>query len=909
MTMLRFVLSTLAQAGRAALRLWRAAPGGRFFTLSPILPFYILGQAASRQLVWPLIFLPFIVAANFVWVLVVVSVAIVAMAEAEYVGQSLIIRYALWATLASLMVNVGHDLALNWLNKQVDFLLEAHPWRLIGLTYVAVCAAIFVYNTLLAALYLRLRASRAVLLGYTVALLSAPWSTLAVLDVGQGRLPGVALRSLALAIAGLLLGPWLVVSAIVPLRRMASPARFVVALGLAIVGSLAASYGANAWNGALFATGAGPLGASGLGGEIAFATRGRIYAMLAGGGGNRSVSGSPGAAIAWSPDGKLLLTSQGSTGEAPALALLPAREAGKLIVLGSGDARSDAWAPDSSAVVYVSKESGAETIQVVSKDGQSRRAVAAGRSPSWSSDGKRIVYSARWQGRSQIWVVNPDGSDPIQLTTDGGEDPAWSPDGRYIAYSYNNRVHVMEATGAGRRRLAVEITYLDTRPLLMWSGDGRRLAYAYVYPPESGRPTQLYIWDSGAPAATGTPRPVATPTPGLSLPALDVQPALRHPGDMRPPFAWSPDGLWLGFVRQGAIWALNTATSDEQRLGPGDSFAWGSAVSARVTRAAAPTYAPTRTPTPLPASVVEMPAVLLLDPKDNTTIYAGVMSGVLKKTDSRGWFLSNTGVVYPTKVRAMSFEPGSATVLYMGTDGDRTVPGALYKSADAGAQWVQTALRDADIYQLSFDPRQPGTLFLGTSKGFYASEDGGKTFIARNSGLRSQTAQALAVGSAASTAGGRAVPFTLYLGTRQSELYTSSDAGATWRFLQNLGAPITALVVHPQKPQVIFATTEEGLFRSVDGGETWIQVTGGLLKVRLDGLLVDPKDGNNVYAFGYQGVYASHDGGTNWGPITAGLEGAQPSALVINPRDPAILYAGTVRGLYKTANGGQSWAP
>jgi photosystem II stability/assembly factor-like uncharacterized protein len=124
--------------------------------------------------------------------------------------------------------------------------------------------------------------------------------------------------------------------------------------------------------------------------------------------------------------------------------------------------------------------------------------------------------------------------------------------------------------------------------------------------------------------------------------------------------------------------------------------------------------------------------------------------------------------------------------------------------------------------------------------------------------------------------------------------------------VQTLNAPVTGLVTYVRRPVTIFATTEDGLFSSADGGETWNQVSGGIWKVRLDGLVLSPKDGT-VYAYGAPGVFVSHDSGANWGPAATGLEGTQPSALVSHPSDPSILYVGTDKGVYRTSNGGVIW--
>ena len=398
----------------------------------------------------------------------------------------------------------------------------------------------------------------------------------------------------------------------------------------------------------------------------------------------------------------------------------------------------------------------------------------------------------------------------------------------------------------------------------------------------------------------------------LSTPTIASGKGLNRGGEFRAPFAWSSDGTWLGFIRRGDLWVLNVRSGEEQRLVPAESYAWGGTASSLVVRPV-PTYPPTPTPTPLPPTVVESPSVLVLDPHDPAVIFAGTASGVVRKAGAGGWFLSNVGIGYPTRVHALAFDPVDSNVIYAGTDGQRAVAGALYKSTDGGNRWAATSLKDVDIYVIAIavDQRQLKTLYVGTSKGVYSSSDGGASWAPRNNGLKTTTALALAVdpsaaGTARGTATAAAADSTLYLGTRQGEVYKTTNGGAEWRLVQTLNAPVTGLVTYVRRPVTIFATTEDGLFSSADSGETWNQVSGGIWKVRLDGLVLSPKE-STVYAYGAPGVFVSHDSGANWGPAATGLEGTQPSALVSHPSDPSILYVGTDKGVYRTSNGGVIW--
>ncbi len=196
-------------------------------------------------------------------------------------------------------------------------------------------------------------------------------------------------------------------------------------------------------------------------------------------------------------------------------------------------------------------------------------------------------------------------------------------------------------------------------------------------------------------------------------------------------------------------------------------------------------------------------------------------------------------------------------------------------------------------------------------------------------------------------------PDIVYLSDRFGGVNMSVDGGKTW-FPSNRGitvreglsgdqVPVEGLAIDPHNPNVIWIGTagNHGIFKSVDGGKTWVQKAWGIQEPvgpRFRGLAVDPLSSDTVYAagevqagtgigkqypFGTGFVYKSVDGGENWAVIWRGDNVAHH--ICINPQNPDVVYVSTGDvfiearnsdpsrnlpggvGVIKSTDGGRTW--
>jgi hypothetical protein len=131
-------------------------------------------------------------------------------------------------------------------------------------------------------------------------------------------------------------------------------------------------------------------------------------------------------------------------------------------------------------------------------------------------------------------------------------------------------------------------------------------------------------------------------------------------------------------------------------------------------------------------------------------------------------------------------------------------------------------------------------------------------------------------------------------------LLISTDLGATWTMSNTgLAGTVNVLLTIPGNGELVYAGTNNGLFRSTDAGATWA-VTPLTSQVRT--LVADPLRPANIYAGTYgAGVHASTDGGTTWTPMNTGLTCNKVLSLDLRPGAENTIYAGTEGGsVFKT---------
>jgi photosystem II stability/assembly factor-like uncharacterized protein len=217
----------------------------------------------------------------------------------------------------------------------------------------------------------------------------------------------------------------------------------------------------------------------------------------------------------------------------------------------------------------------------------------------------------------------------------------------------------------------------------------------------------------------------------------------------------------------------------------------------------------------------------------------------------------------------------------------------IYLSEDIGESW-RSASADLTIDHvrwIAYHPEYPSFAYAGTEPAaIFVTRDGAETWqeCPEVAALRDEFGWYLPYSPEAGCVRGFAFHGSRgYAAVEQGGLLRSDDRGQTWRLADgSIGDPRASLPegfvhqdvhsvnIHPSSPDLVFAPTARGLYRSEDGGKLWTL----LYRCYCRAVWVDPADPDHLIFGPADGVdrngriEESVDGGRNWRPASMGLE-------------------------------------
>jgi len=232
------------------------------------------------------------------------------------------------------------------------------------------------------------------------------------------------------------------------------------------------------------------------------------------------------------------------------------------------------------------------------------------------------------------------------------------------------------------------------------------------------------------------------------------------------------------------------------------------------------------------------------------------------------------------RINCIVFKPGNPKIMWAGT-----ASGGLWRSTNGGLNWSTNTdnLPDLSVTDVAINPRNPDTMYMATGDGFGYTINNG----------------------------------THFGGTYSNGIMRSINGGLTWDTtglnwtLANV-RQITHLLILPENPNIILASTNAGIMRSTDAGSTWTNVHPG----PMSDIKMNEASHGLMYAAGAY-FYTSKDTGRTWQlenikfPATTGA-----IAVATTAANPAIVYIalynnysnqGSTVFLMKSSDSGFTW--
>jgi photosystem II stability/assembly factor-like uncharacterized protein len=289
---------------------------------------------------------------------------------------------------------------------------------------------------------------------------------------------------------------------------------------------------------------------------------------------------------------------------------------------------------------------------------------------------------------------------------------------------------------------------------------------------------------------------------------------------------------------------------------------------------------------------------LAIDRQNPATLYAVTSTGFFKSTNGgTNWNTANLA----GNVHTFAIDSQNPATIYAATvpsSGAAVSGSGVFKTTDGGGSWnaANSGIKAIPVRNLAIDPQHSGTLYAANGGKLLKTSDGGTHWIAGTLDVRK-----LAIDPQDPD-----TVFALVNDQSSGQPAKSTDGVASW---SRLNLPLASndlvidLAIDPQDSGMVYAgTAAEGVFKSTDGGESWSLANSGLPQEGISVLAISGGEPTTVYAGTViecdecgdlgDGIFKSTDGGSSWITVNSGLPGGRfvhgrsVGPIAIDPQKP-----------------------
>lgn len=288
----------------------------------------------------------------------------------------------------------------------------------------------------------------------------------------------------------------------------------------------------------------------------------------------------------------------------------------------------------------------------------------------------------------------------------------------------------------------------------------------------------------------------------------------------------------------------------------------------------------------------------------NNSVWASFDSG---KTWLNNFLPNGKTDISGADVLSIAINPFDAKNVFVGTRG-----GGILKTDNGGDNWEYLNFQPEKVYGLDIDSRD--------GKIIYASgvwQKRGKIYKSLNAGEKWEEIYTAASAGplVISLAVDKRNPNIVYVTTSDNQIIKTTDGGTSWGNIFTATSPVLDVAIDSGNSNLIYAITQSGdLMRSQDAGKKFENLSrqiGSVMKININFNIIetDPANSNWIYASGQEGLFRSKDAGDNWEKIEI-LSNPQTfplKALAINPKNSREIVYGAAQAAYRSLDGGSNW--
>ena len=289
---------------------------------------------------------------------------------------------------------------------------------------------------------------------------------------------------------------------------------------------------------------------------------------------------------------------------------------------------------------------------------------------------------------------------------------------------------------------------------------------------------------------------------------------------------------------------------------------------------------------------------------DPNLLFVGTSNGIFVSKDSGDDWEKMESPTMPVNLNSMAIDPRRNSTIYAGTSW------RPYKSTDGGKSWrliKAGMIDDSDVFAVTINPRNAEHIIASACSGIYESFSGGETWK-KIQGIPAQSRRTRDLLQHPT------LPGTVYAATTEG-FWMTSNGGKSWALTTQRNLEINSIAVHPEEPNRVFiGTNNYGVMVSNDGGKNFLPTDDNFTSRFAYSVTPDVAQANRLYATTQNTAssggffFTSMDGGKSWTQAKGlDINRVSPFAVLQDRVDPNRMFLGTNVGIFRSLDRGMSW--